>query len=293
MSEEELSILSQRIYEVTGTRFSAREWHPVSGGCINEGGRLTDGKQSFFVKWNRADRVEMFEAEEEALREMAASGDVRVPLPIVSGSAGRRAFLVLEWIPLRSMNARAEAGLGQQLALWHSRTGGRFGWHRNNTIGLTPQMNRWNDNWVSFWKEERLDFQIKRSREKGLELLHSERLLASLEDFFVGYDPVPSPCHGDLWGGNAAMDIGGNPVVFDPAFYFGDRETDLAFTEMFGGFGPGFYKSYSEVWPLDDGYEQRRDVYNLYHVLNHFNLFGGGYGQQAEGMIRDLIAQIN
>lgn len=292
MSQEELDGLSRSIRQATGNDFAVRESLPVGGGCINEGARITGDQGEYFVKWNRAGQLDMFEAEEEALETMVAAGALRVPRPIVSGTTGSRAYLVLEWISMQPMDGQAEKCLGRQLAEWHGQTGDRFGWHRHNTIGATPQINTWSDDWILFWKEHRLGFQFQLAREKGLALRSGDRLLDALDVFFDGYDPEPSPCHGDLWGGNAAMDADGKPVLFDPAFYYGDRETDLAFTEMFGGFGPAFYSAYREAWPLDPGYSKRRDLYNLYHVLNHFNLFGGGYGSQAERMVENLVEAI-
>lgn len=291
MSEEEIAELNRSIREVTGRDFSVRESQPVGGGCINEGVRVAGGGSEYFVKWNRSDRLDMFEAERDALKEMRELEGPRIPEPVTCGAVGKRAFLILEWISLTPMNHKAEAGMGHQLATFHRQTGDRFGWHRDNTIGATPQVNGWCGDWLTFWRDRRLSYQIELARRNGLTLASAEALLDGMECLFENYDPEPSPCHGDLWGGNAAMDGQGRPVLFDPAFYFGDRETDLAFTEMFGGFGQAFYRSYRETWPLDAGYENRRNLYNLYHILNHYNLFGGGYGTQAESVVRSLLCR--
>jgi fructosamine-3-kinase len=182
--------------------------------------------------------------------------------------------------------------MGEQLAAMHRYPSpdGRFGWHRDNFIGATPQSNRWRPDWVTFWRENRLEFQFKLAAAGGIQYEGSDRLLAGLAAFFTEYSPEPSLLHGDLWSGNASFTEEGTPVIYDPACYFGDRECDLAFTEMFGGFPRDFYDAYDATWPRDEGWRSRRDLYNLYHVLNHAHLFGGAYVGQAREMIRALHA---
>ncbi|HKU69691.1 MAG TPA: fructosamine kinase family protein, partial [Burkholderiales bacterium] len=150
--------------------------------------------------------------------------------------------------------------------------------------------------WIAFWREHRLGHQLKLAEtlaktEGNARLLDKgARLMEKLPAFFAGYRPVPSLLHGDLWAGNAAMMANGEAVIYDPAVYFGDREADVAMTELFGGFTSSFYSAYRSAFPLDGGYSTRRTLYNLYHVLNHWNLFGGGYGTQAGRMIDELLA---
>ena len=171
-----------------------------------------------------------------------------------------------------------------------------FGWDRDNTIGSTPQVNTADADWVSFLREQRLRYQLDLARANGADaglLDGGERLLDALPRFFDSYYPHPSLLHGDLWGGNWSADAEGQPVIFDPAVYYGDREADLAMTELFGGFDDRFYHSYRQAWPLDAGYNSRKVLYNLYHVLNHYNLFGGGYARQAQGMIETLLAELS
>jgi fructosamine-3-kinase len=174
-------------------------------------------------------------------------------------------------------------------------TADRFGWHIDNTIGSTPQPNSPADNWVEFWREQRLGFQLQTAAGSGyggeLQRL-GERLLAEMPALFTTHDPVPSMLHGDLWGGNYGALRDGTPVIFDPAFYYGDREADLAMTTLFGGFGGQFYAAYNEAWPLDDGYEVRKTFYNIYHIINHLNLFGGGYHRQAISMIESVLSSL-
>jgi protein-ribulosamine 3-kinase len=237
----------------------------------------------------------MFEAERDGLTELAGVGSVRVPVPVCTGQAGGSAFLVMEYIRFGRPAADSAARLGRGLAEMHRHAGESFGWWRDNTIGSTPQPNGLDDDWVRFWRDRRLGHQLHLAAANGfggtLQRL-GERLLAELPAFFTAYRPTPSLLHGDLWGGNYAVDGSGAPVIFDPAVYYGDRETDLAMTKLFGGFSEDFYAAYREAWPLDAGYRQREALYKLYHVLNHANLFGGGYARQAEGMMDQLLSEL-
>lgn len=285
--------LADSIGVATGQPFEISERRPVGGGDINQAERLTgrDGRR-FFVKLNRAERRDMFAAEAEGLAELANSGALRVPRPVCTGLERGRAFLVLEFLDLDGCGDPAELGRG--LAALHQTRAPAHGWHRDNTIGATLQPNAWQADWLAFLREQRLGYQFQLAEAKGAPrrlLQQGERLLTSLPLFFQGYSPKPSLLHGDLWGGNYGYSDG-QPVLFDPAVYFGDREADLAMTELFGGFPPGFYAAYREAWPLDPGYATRKTLYNLYHVLNHFNLFGGGYAGQAERMVARLLSEI-
>jgi protein-ribulosamine 3-kinase len=176
----------------------------------------------------------------------------------------------------------------------HRATSGRFGWHRDNTIGATPQLNAWESDWIVFWQTYRLGYQLDLAARSGHggQLQRRGGLLLERLPALFDHAPVPSLLHGDLWGGNFSGDAEGNPVIFDPACYYGDREADLAMTELFGGFSGRFYSAYRAAWPLDPGYDTRKTLYNLYHILNHLNLFGGGYGSQAERMIDRLLAEL-
>lgn len=284
------------IAEAGGGAFAVRRSAPLGGGCINSAWRIEDGAQRCFVKLNRAALASMFEAEAEGLREIDAAGGVRVPRPVCTGNHGGYAFLVLEYLDLGArVDAAAAERFGRGLAAMHGAVGARFGWHRDNTIGSTPQENAPADDWVGFWRERRLGFQLAlaaRNGHGGRLQARGERLLDAFPALFEGYRPEPSLLHGDLWGGNFGVTRDGVPVVFDPAVYYGDREADIAMTELFGGFDPRFHAAYREAWPLDPGYRVRRLLYNLYHILNHLNLFGGGYRAQAEAMIDELLAHL-
>jgi fructosamine-3-kinase len=237
----------------------------------------------------------MFEAEAAGLRALANAGVVRVPSPICTGSADSCAFLVLEHLELATVGTRVLERLGRALAALHRTTHTHFGWHRENTLGTTPQINTWNVHWVPFFGHFRLRAQLERAVQRGdrpvLQRL-GESLIERLPALFTPYQPAPSLLHGDLWQGNVGACAGGQPVVFDPAVYFGDREADLAMTELFGGFSSAFYHAYNEAWPLDAGYSVRKTLYNLYHILNHYNLFGGGYADQAQLMMEQLLSEL-
>jgi fructosamine-3-kinase len=214
-----------------------------------------------------------------------------VPEPLACGTGDGEAWLALEFLPLESPTPRAAGRLGARLAVQHRHTTGRFGWHRDNTIGTTPQSNRLHPDWIGFWRDERLAPQLRMAAANGYgrEIgARGARLIEALPRLFAGHEPAASLLHGDLWGGNWAMQADGEPVIFDPAVYYGDRECDLAMTELFGGFPREFRAAYEAAWPLDPGFETRRDVYNLYHVLNHLNLFGGTYLVQAIALMDRL-----
>ncbi len=289
------SSIAADISAATNEPFEPLARRSVGGGCINSAYVLEGAGCRYFVKTNSTSALEMFAAEAEGLRALLRSAAVRVPRPVCAGAVGATAYLVMEYIQLGGAPRRAAQRLGCQLADLHRTTADRFGWHRENTIGSTPQRNNVADDWTEFWRTRRLGYQLDlaaggghggRLQRKG------ERLLADMDAFFASYRPEPSLLHGDLWSGNYAADEAGEPVLYDPATYFGDRETDLAMTELFGGFPAEFYAAYGERWPLDPGYESRRTLYNLYHILNHLNLFGGGYAAQAERMLDSLLSDL-
>lgn len=292
MNIDSWSHIADAIVRATGVPFDAREARDVGGGCINRAVRLSDGRRSFFVKVNEPSASQMFEAERDGLRALAAPGAIRVPTPVTDGQADGLSYLVLEYVPLRPLTGPGWLRLGERLAAVHRATAEQFGWHCANTIGATPQSNDWMGEWLEFWRERRLGYQLKLAERNGLPsstVQRGERLLERLDELFAGHEPPPSLLHGDLWSSNVAADDEGEPVLFDPAVYYGDREADLAMTELFGRFDRRFYEAYQAAWPLNPGYGQRKSLYNLYHVLNHFNLFGGGYGGQAGSMIDELL----
>jgi protein-ribulosamine 3-kinase len=286
----------EQIENATGSIFKLANVHSLAGGDINSAFCLQGTDKSYFVKLNRPDTIAMFGAEAAGLAELAAIQTVRVPMPVVHGKSDGHAFLVLEYIEFGTSSRSSDRLFGQQLALLHQQPQPYFGWHQDNTIGSTAQPNTRNDEWIAFWRSQRLQHQLDLAAKKGYRghlQTSGEQLCDKLARFFDGYSPQPSLLHGDLWGGNAATDKQGNPVMFDPACYYGDRAADLAMTELFGGFSQDFYVAYRDVCPLDQGYATRKTLYNLYHILNHLNLFGSGYLRQAENMIDSLLSEIN
>ena len=300
--------IAGHISETTLETFSLDNRHSVSGGCINQGYSISSSSRTYFAKINQASQIAMFEAEALGLQQMGATQTIRVPEPICWGTEGNSAYIVLEWLDLGSRGGeRAWEEMGRKLAAMHKYTPphppllregeepnstllrGVFGWDINNTIGSTVQINNWTANWAEFWAEHRIGYQLKLARRRGGHFPQGERLLEVIPELLARHEPQPSLVHGDLWGGNAGVTSAGEPVIFDPAAYFGDREVDIAMTELFGGFPAEFYRGYNQVWPLDLGYEKRKTIYNLYHILNHFNLFGGSYAFQANQMINRIL----
>jgi protein-ribulosamine 3-kinase len=292
IASPELLASLEAVVSNVGGAFRIERAVPAPGGCIHRSYVLEGDGRSFFAKINDRSQLDNFVAEADGLTALGAAG-ARVPAPLCHGEAGTQAFLVLEHLELRGSGDYA--ALGRTLAAVHSVRGDSYGWHRDNFIGRTPQINRRSSSWSDFWRDARLAPQLKLARKNGIknELLRKgDRLLGVLPQLLAGHAPAASLLHGDLWGGNAGFLADGTPVLFDPATYFGDREADLAMTELFGGFPPVFYSAYAEAAPLDRGYAARKDLYNLYHVLNHANLFGGGYAAQAERMIERLLAEM-
>lgn len=263
---------------------------PVSGGSINQAYQISDSQHHYFVKLNQASKVAMFEAEANGLKEIDKSQSLRVPQPLGWGTAAGHSYIIMEWIALGRGHTHAWSAMGQQLAAMHRQSHDQgFGWHQNNTIGDTPQLNPWRTNWGDFFAEQRIGYQVQLAQRHGGAFRHSAALIDQIPTVLSGHRPAPSLVHGDLWSGNAAFSQTGEPIILDPATYYGDREVDIAMTELFGGFPPAFYQGYQEAWPLAEGYQQRKILYNLYHILNHFNLFGGGYASQAQSMMDQVL----
>ena len=258
-------------------------------------GRYERHGHEYFAKVVSLDDEPRLAAERDGLEALRATASVRVPQFLEEGRDDDRAWLLLEWMDLGSLGARSAAALGMSLAALHRVPQKRFGWERDNYIGGSVQLNGWSDDWLAFWQEKRLMAQLRLAAQNRLPsrlMDRGERLAADCGALFRNYVPQPSLLHGDLWGGNAAALPDGTPVVFDPAVYVGDREADIAMTTLFGGFPVDFHSAYHAAWPPDDGYRVRRDFYNLYHVLNHANLFAGGYVRQSQELVERLIAEI-
>lgn len=267
---------------------------PVGGGCIARALRLETERGTFFLKWAAGKAGAHFGAEAHGLRTLRGAGSpLRVPEPLAARDADAEGpgFLLTTWLPTAPASRASWRRLGEGLAALHAHTepDGRYGLERDNVIGRLPQLNGWMGSWPAFFRERRLLPQIERARAAGRWRpawdVPAERLLARLDDL-VPERPPASLLHGDFWSGNALALEGGGAGVVDPAVYFGHRETDLAMAELFGGFDPAFHEAYRAAWPLDPGYAARRDVYNLYHLINHLNHFGAGYAGTVEAVLR-------
>jgi fructosamine-3-kinase len=265
-----------------------RTFTPVEGGDINDAARVETGDARYFVKWNTAPLPRMFEAEARGLQLLTDAHALRIPR--VVALIDQPPALVLEWIDLGVNKQAAAEALGRGLAQQHRSTAPAYGLDHDNTIGSNPQRNTPARSWLEFYREQRLGAQRDLAQQRGYltpdRARRLDRVMNQLDRWIDESVVTPALLHGDLWGGNALIDAQGQPVLIDPAVYYGDREAEIAFTELFGGFGARFYAAYHEAWPLDRGYIDRRDLYNLYHLLNHLNLFGEGYGGSVDAILR-------
>lgn len=285
--------LAVALGKAIGVRLQPKPAAAVHGGSINESHRWETDAGPIFVKVAPVQRRAMFDAEAEGLDALRRANAVRVPRVLGIAATASEVALALEWIELGGSSRAAETALGRQLAAQHRVTAKAFGWHRDNTIGSSPQLNGWGEDWTVFLRERRLRPQLNMARVNGFQgrlQQRGEQLLSQLERLLGSSHEPPSLLHGDLWGGNWGTDQRGAPVIFDPAVYFGDRVADIAMTRLFGGFGPSFYAAYEAAWPLPPEADVRVELYNLYHVLNHLNLFGGGYLAQALSSMERLLS---
>lgn len=276
-----------------GESVSIRGKHGVGGGCINQTSllELTDGRK-VFLKENSASYKGLFESEVAGLRSLSVEGGPRVPQPLAFTEADGRQYLLLEYVETGSRGKDFWEDFGRRLAHLHKvKRNERFGFDIDNYIGATPQINRWEVSWPRFFAQERLAFQLELARKNGYGRERwfggAEHLVERMEELLPEPDSA-SILHGDLWGGNFMVDAQGRAVLIDPATYYGDREADLAMSELFGGFHRRFYDSYNEEFPIDPGYRERKHLYNLYHLLNHLNLFGASYAAS----VADTVARL-
>jgi len=270
----------------------------VGGGSINQTARVDVGSDRYFVKWKSDAPPHFFELEARGLELLRGAGTIRVPQVIRASEAGadHPAYLVLEWI---EESRRPEAlsfavNFGRALAQLHRLSSDSFGLDHDNYIGELPQSNQKASRWPVFYRDQRLLPQVELAKARGRLNPERERLLRKvmerIDSLLAGCASTPSLLHGDLWSGNFLVTSGNQPVIVDPAVYYGDREVEIAFTELFGGFPPGFLPAYREAFPLDRNYERRRPVYHLYPLLVHLNLFGESYGVRVDSVCRSLLA---
>lgn len=292
--------ISHDIAAGTGRPFNAASPVAPTAGSRWSSQRLDNARTgdppSVFLKIGGAECADVFEAEADGLGTLAgAKTGFRVPAILARGANAEHTWIVLEWIDLAPLDEAAGALAGASLALLHRNTADHFGWPRDNFIGATQQVNSPGKEWVPFFQHQRLVPQLQLAaihRYPSRLIDRGERLVADLPALFLDYQPLASLLHGDLWAGNAARDDRGTPVIFDPAVYRGDREADCAMSELFGGFPRSFLTEYDNAWPLDAGYAVRKHLYNLYHLLNHANLFAGDYVRQSGEAIERLLAEL-
>ena len=286
-----------------------RERAAVGGGSISQALRLRTARGAYLLKVGGRGQPGFFGAEARGLQLLGAAGAVRVPAVLAYRDPGpatgqppaadqegavspfASGFILLEWLEAPAAASRARAGelLGAGLAALHRATAPAYGLGHDNYIGATPQPNGWEASWLAFFRDRRLGFQAELAARNGLlppaRARRVERLLGRLGEWIDDAVVRPALLHGDLWGGNFIVGPGGAPALIDPAAYYGDREADLAMTRLFGGFPPAFYAAYGAAWPLPPGWQERADLYNLYHLLNHLNLFGASYGAEVDATL--------
>jgi protein-ribulosamine 3-kinase len=288
----DFAAIARELSALTGMACAPQPARAQQGGSINDCYRWPAGDTSLFVKLNAPARHDLFSAEADGLEALASARALRVPQVRALGRAGGAAFLALEWLEPGHTVSHSERRLGEGLARLHGVTATQFGWRRDNYIGRTPQPNQLTGSWAEFFREQRLRPQLALAAARGYSQLSApgERLLALVGSLLAAHQPAAALLHGDLWGGNWLTTADGEPAIFDPAVYWGDPEADLAMTHLFGGFGRAFYEAYDAVIPPADGMSVRIELYNLYHVLNHLNLFGGGYLSQSLSAMNRLLA---
>ncbi len=266
---------------------------PIRGGDICSAYKVETKQQKYFLKIHQPSMLNMLQCEANNLNKIAETNSIKTPAVVACDQTATFSFLMLEYLELGASGSHES--LGVALANLHHHQSNTFGWDQGNFIGTTSQPNSNSNDWVAFWKNMRLNHQLQLARANSAQHLlvdKCQQLIEELPALFINYTPKPSLLHGDLWSGNFSFLTDGTPVIYDPASYFGDHETDIAMTELFGGFNQDFYSAYQEHFPVDAGYRVRKNLYNLYHILNHFNLFGGSYAHQAQNLCEKILSEI-
>ncbi|WP_162046340.1 fructosamine kinase family protein [Vibrio taketomensis] len=283
--------ISEQLSETLMFSYTIREKTKLSGGDISESYMISDGEQRYFVKVNSRAFLANFEVEAENLKALRETRTVFVPEFVDIGHSKHNSFLILNYLSTKRLESSdASFRFGQQLAELHSWGEQKeFGFDQDNYIGSTIQPNQWNRKWSRFFADQRIGWQLQLIKEKGVTLVDIPEFTKLIQDLLSHHQPRPSLLHGDLWHGNVANSAFG-PICYDPSCYWGDRECDIAMTELFGGFHEEFYRGYESLSPLSSGYDERKHIYNLYHILNHYNLFGGHYLDDAQMLIERIQA---
>jgi fructosamine-3-kinase len=315
----QLDELMKEALRLAGDASPLRGWTPVGGGMISQAARVMSERGEYLLKWGGRGLARFFEVEARGLELLAATGAVRVPavlawcdpertenqeprtgeISTTKGSQfsvlGSDGFILLEWLstPPDADQTAAFETLGRQLATLHRATAPAYGLDHDNYLGIVPQANRWMPSWSTFFREQRLRPQTELARRNGHlpkeRARRLERVIERLDSWLGDHMPPPALLHGDLWAGNVLVGLGGAPALIDPAVFYGDRETDLGYTALFGRFPEAFYQAYEQTWPLPDGWQTRRDLYNLYHLVNHLNHFGEHYGEAVDALLRRYV----
>ncbi|MBN2340523.1 MAG: fructosamine kinase family protein [Deltaproteobacteria bacterium] len=285
--------LQNQIKRLYGPTVSVKDSRSVSGGCINDTAVITlSNNEKLFLKKNTLSPKDMFQAELIGLQRLHSAGGPKVPTPICAFEDQTHQYLLIEYISSGTRLPDYWERFGAQLAHLHRTVRhDRFGFEIDNYIGATPQINALQNNWVTFFAEMRLAPQMRWAQQllpMGIQnkLMY---LMEHLSLFIAEPEGGPSIIHGDLWTGNAMVGPNGEPVIIDPATYFGHREAEIAMTMLFGRFGERFYSAYNETWPLEKDWAERMDLYNLYHMLNHVNLFGTGYLSSVSSIVNRYV----
>jgi fructosamine-3-kinase len=278
-------MLSQK----TAKEISILKASSLSGGSINMAFRLETNAGNFFMKYNRAETYPgMFQQEARGLELLFKAGNIPVPEVIACGEAGKDTFIILEYIDSSGQAHNFWTDFGRNLAALHRHSAEQFGLDHDNYIGSLKQYNDQYDSWVDFYREQRLLVQIEMASQSG-QLPSATRksfdqLFKRLDNIFP--EEAPSLIHGDLWSGNYMLNDRGQAAIIDPAVYYGFREMDIGMSQLFGGFDPEFYRAYHESWPMEPGWRERVDICNLYPLMVHVNLFGGGYLNSVESILK-------
>ncbi|MFN6944022.1 MAG: fructosamine kinase family protein [Cytophagaceae bacterium] len=261
--------------------------HKLSGGCINEATCISTSAGEFVVKYNSIHKKAMFVCEQEGLEELSKASVFKVPEVIGVGETSYDSYILMEYIDSVPGKADFWSDFGQRLAMLHRASNSHYGFKKDNFIGSQSQHNNYNTDWIDFFVNLRLGVQVKRAVDSGwlskTDVEAFDMLYVKLSDYLI-VEP-PSLLHGDLWSGNFMIGSDGRAVLIDPAVYYGNREVDIAFSKLFGGFREEFYKAYFEEFPVENGLNDRVELYNLYPLLVHVNLFGGSYVNSVRAIL--------
>ena len=286
--------ISDAISKAVKNDFFIEDKISINGGDINlafiVSGNINGENQKYFIKLNDKSKFALFEAEYENLKRIKTLSNINCTNVITLGTTLDKSFIVFSYEDFLPPNDTLWNELGVQLAKFHLDTShGQFGWFEDNFIGTTLQPNRWQSNWKMFFCEQRIAWQLQLLNEQSIVLGDTDYIIAICKDLLAHHQVSPCLVHGDLWQGNIGF-TEHHPIIYDPACYFGDREVDIAMTELFGQFPAAFYRGYQQTYPLSVSYEERKIVYNFYHILNHLNMFKGAYIEQAQSALHRIIA---